>query len=283
MISSTSNPWEAPGWHAISREAQLAKHLLGTGATAIGKANYANLKGEYYNAFFGLSIGVERLAKLILIADYAVRNNGDMPTESVIRKFGHKLFELLNEVEAITNTHGLQLQYVRPSSIIVEKIIECLDSFANASKGRYANFSGLGEPTLIDHDPVSGWWEEVCELILIDHYYGKRVQKSVEQKAKLVDSFLSPMSQVLYFDERAERIDDVYTGSVRTGQTEVTQKYGRYYVLLVIRWLSDMFSSLARKACYEFGYDAFYGVWEHFETYTVEDQFLKTRKRWPLR
>jgi hypothetical protein len=35
----------------------------------LGRANYANKFGEYYTAFFGLSIGLERLAKLVLVAD----------------------------------------------------------------------------------------------------------------------------------------------------------------------------------------------------------------------
>ena len=68
------NPWEVPEWHAIEREAALVRHLVGSGATALGRANYADNIGEYYTAFFGLSVGVERLAKLIL-----VRTNGVYP------------------------------------------------------------------------------------------------------------------------------------------------------------------------------------------------------------
>ncbi|MCM4863688.1 hypothetical protein MMS55_29130 [Escherichia coli] len=51
------NPWDIPAWHALGREASLVTQLIGSGATAIGKANYADKIGEYYTAFFGLSVG----------------------------------------------------------------------------------------------------------------------------------------------------------------------------------------------------------------------------------
>lgn len=57
------NPWDIPEWHFIRQEAMLVRHLVGAGATALGQANYANQKGEFYRAFFELSVGMERLAK----------------------------------------------------------------------------------------------------------------------------------------------------------------------------------------------------------------------------
>lgn len=96
------NPCEVHEWHALGREASLVRHLIGSGATAIGRANYADKMGEYYTAFFGLSVGLERLSKLILVAHYAIENQGRMPDERVVRKFGHKLIDLTNEVENIS-------------------------------------------------------------------------------------------------------------------------------------------------------------------------------------
>lgn len=47
------NPQDIPAWHALGREASLVTQLIGSGATAIGKANYADKIGEYYTAFLG--------------------------------------------------------------------------------------------------------------------------------------------------------------------------------------------------------------------------------------
>ena len=70
-------------WRALQREAQLAAEQIAVGVTALGRANHAQT-GLYSQAFFGLSIGMERTGKLIFIANYAIRNNGSLPTNSIL-------------------------------------------------------------------------------------------------------------------------------------------------------------------------------------------------------
>jgi hypothetical protein len=275
------NPWDIPEWHALGREAALVRNLVGSGVTALGRANYADKIGEYYTAFFGLSIGLERLAKLILVADHAISHNGQMPAQGVVCKFGHKLVDLTNAADAVAQKHKLTLDYPRPATTISAKIIECLDAFADARRGRYANFVALGDPNLGQEEPIRKWWGEVAELILKEHYYGKQAQERVEARAKIVDTLMSP-STVLYINEAGEAMQDVLSSSIRTGQTDVVQRYGRYYALTVVRWLAELFSDLSSLACYTYNVDAFSGVWEYFRTYTLDDSFLKTRKIWPL-
>ena len=121
IFSSDENrkdPGEDPNWQPIRRETMLARELIGAGVTSLGKANHADRKGEYYNAFFGLSIGIERLAKLILVTDCAIRANGRMPPASKLKKFGHKIVQLLEEVDEVAKSNGLNLTYERPKSSI---------------------------------------------------------------------------------------------------------------------------------------------------------------------
>jgi hypothetical protein len=191
-VPREKNPWEIPEWRAIGREAALVRHLVGAGVTALGRANYADKTGEYYTAFFGLSIGLERFAKLILVADYAISNGGQLPEERVVRKYGHKLVALMNTTDAVSEKHKLKLSYSRPTTAISAKIIECLDAFADAGQGRYANFAELGDPNLGQEEPIQKWWGEVAELILKEHYYGRQAQTQVEARASLVDAMISP-------------------------------------------------------------------------------------------
>ncbi|RUT87465.1 MULTISPECIES: hypothetical protein [unclassified Mesorhizobium] len=281
-MAGHGNPWDIPEWHSVRRESMLIRQLIGSGATALGRANYADQVGEYYTAFFGLSVGLERLGKLILVADYAIANAGQMPGERVVRRFGHHLTDLLQAAHTVAGKQALKLDYPRPTDAISLKIVECLDAFADAGRGRYANFAALGDPNLGQHEPIGKWWGEVAELILKEHYYGKDIQKRVEGHASVVDSVMSPISLVLYINEIGEAMQDVLTSSIRTGQTELVQRFGRYYALTVVRWLSEIFSDLSRSACYSHNVEAFSGAWEYFQTYTVDDSFLKTRKNWPL-
>ena len=153
------------------------RHLVGSGVTALGRAGYADKFGEYYTAFFGLSVGLERLCKLALVADYAISHNGRMPEERVVSRFKHKLVGLMDAVDAVAQNHKLTLEYPRPPTTISVKIIECLDAFADASRGRYANFAALGDPKLGQEEPIRKWWGDVAELILKEHYFGKPAQE----------------------------------------------------------------------------------------------------------
>lgn len=282
-MSQKGNPWDIPEWHALGREGALVRHLVGSGVTALGRANYAEKTGEYYTAFFGLSVGLERLAKLVLVVDHAVSHYGRMPEQKVVSKFGHKLSNLMSTAEAIAQKRYVRLDFPRPTNAISAKIIECLDAFADASRGRYANFAALGDPNLgSEFEPIRKWWTEVAELILKEHYYGKQAQKRVETRARQVDSLMSDFTSVLYINETGDPMRDILSASIRTGQTGLVQRHGRYYALTVVRWLAELFSKLAQSACYTHNLDAFFGIWEYFQSYRVDDCFLKTRKIWPL-
>ncbi|SNB59171.1 hypothetical protein SAMN04487880_3449 [Marinobacter sp. es.042] len=277
-----SNPCNSPQWHAIRRESVLARDLIGSGVTALGRANYADQLGQYYSAFFGLSVGLERLSKLVLVVDHALSNHGQMPSEDVVRRYGHRLTELLNKVDQIALEHGAHLTYQRPKDIIALSIVDCLDSFADARRGRYANFGSLDTPNLSSEEPIKSWWELVAHHILSKHYEGKQIQRNVESRANMIDSIMSGFTHVLHVDESEQTMDNVRTASVRTGQTKVVQKFGRYHTLTTVRWLSDVYTQLAKMAAYQYRYEAFFGSWEFLQTYTVDDSFLKSRKVWPL-
>jgi hypothetical protein len=267
----------------LAREAKLVRHLIGSGVTALGRANYADGKGNYYVGFFGLSIGLERLAKPVLVADYAIENGGRLPPEAVVRQFGHNLAKLADAVDHIVHKHGVACRYPRPTDSISQAILECLDSFADAGRGRYVNFGSLGDPNLErEFEPIRMWWERVTEPILKAHFFGTAAETRVQARAHMVSSLMSPHAVVLFFGEGGEVIDDLEDASVRTGKTEFAQKYWRYYSLRLARWMSDVFRKLSHNAVYHRQIDVLFGHEEHFQTFTVDDSFLKTRKVWPL-
>lgn len=281
-MTNSQDPLNLPEWHAIGREVALVRQLVGAGVTALGRANYADRIGEYYTAFFGLSVGFERLAKLIIVADYAISHDGKLPKQQHVSRFGHRLIELMAFIDEISKKHNLSLRYGYPTEPISRRIVECLDSFADAKKGRYANFVSLGDPNLGQNEPVRKWWDSVAEMILDKHYYGKEGQRRVESRAEMVHMVMSKDSMVLHTSENGDPLRDLFSASVRTGQTEFVQRYGRFYTLMVARWLSHVFDEIATVATYAHNCGAFFGAWEPLQTYTVEDRFLRTRKIWPL-
>lgn len=277
------NPILNAEWQALARECSLVRQLLGSGVTALGKASYANGEGNYYVAFFGLSVGMERLAKLILVADYAIAHAGALIPEKEIRKFSHNIADLLGKVDEISKARSLSLQYSRPRGKISSAIVECLDSFADARRGRYANFQAIGDPDFTNQfEPVSKWWTDVAKPILAKHYHGTARELKVKANAQLIDQLIGDMTLVLHRNEAGDVMQDVRTASERTGETRLVQQYGRYYTLRIIRWMADIFICLSHEGGYRQGLGILFGHYELFHTFTVEDEFLKTRKVWPL-
>ena len=80
---------------AFLEEAEFTKEILAIGVTQLYKANYAS-QGIYYQSFTCLSTGLERLAKLCLILDYYIQQQGVLPSEKYIRNYGHRIPDLYN-------------------------------------------------------------------------------------------------------------------------------------------------------------------------------------------
>lgn len=282
MSAERREPMTIPEWHAMHREASLVSQIIGAGATALGRASYGNAFGEYYTGFFGLSIGLERLAKLILISDYVIENDGALPNQSVTKGYGHNLKRLISKADEIAKRRDIAIPYLSPSDPICAAVIECLDSFADASKGRYANFEAIGNPAFDPaEEPVAKWWTKVVEPILDKHYRRTSVENGVKSRAAAIDSMLADVATVRFIDESGNQMTDVASASERTGQTKTAQKYGRFYTLAIVRWLSHIFIQLVRDAGYRAETPTLFGHHEFFYSYMNDDSYLRDRKTWP--
>ena len=283
------NPQSIPEWRSIYRECELVRELIGAGATALGKANYADGIGHYYNAFFGLSTGIERLAKLILVADHIMHNNGVLPDEKIIqsyrRKYGHDLIKLLDVVESIAKKNNLKLTSPRPCNAISKSIVDCLNSFADASKGRYFNFNfNAVDDSNSDNtdEPIKKWWCEVAEPILKDHYIGTAIEEKVKQDIiKASNPNNDTAFFIFYIDETGGIIQDLPSCLERAGQTEIVQKFGRYYTLQIVRWIAEVFFIISRDSTFPYKFELLSGHYEHFQTFLTSDNILLTQEKWP--
>jgi hypothetical protein len=261
----------------------LVMEVVSSGANAIGRASYASGLGEYYTAFFGFSLGIERLAKLCLIVDYALEHNGTLPSQSLVKGYGHSLAKLIKAVQEIPPKHGLRSRFAFPNLPICYAIVECLDTFADARKGRYANFDALGNPSFdVNNEPLAKWWQTVAQPILEKHFNGTKAHAKAKQNAAVIDAMVSSFAVARFTTESGQLMDDIEAASFRTAETKVVQMYGRYYTLMIVRWLASTFAKLADEGSLRRRMPALFGHSEIFYTFTTEDEFLKHRKIWPL-
>jgi hypothetical protein len=269
----------APEWHALRREAELAAELLATGVTILGRANYAQ-KGLYNQAFFALSVGFERLAKLVLVADHAIENNGAWLTDQALKSIGHDISALLDACEPIAAKRmPCDKWAARPSLPVHSAIVTRLSEFARLT--RYYNLASLSNGKAArSSEPVEAWWRDVGKLILDRHYSAKQKAKHQAQSAK-TSALLSP-AIVLHHDEANKAITTVEQLMIRAGATRIVQRYGRLYVMQLIRWLSTITHELSRKGADQLRIEALFGLDEPFHVFCNEDRYLLGRETWSI-
>ncbi len=266
-------------WNALQREAQLAAEQVATGVTALGRAHHAQ-PGLYSQAFFGVSIGLERMGKLIFVGNHAIENSGGFPRDSDLRRIGHDLRELLPMCATIGETINPQRAYAsRPADSIHQGIEQTLSEFA--SKTRYYNLNHITGAAGQQADPITMWWQMVG-IPICERHYSDRQRKKDEANAVFMDKMLGDDSIVIHHGEDGAEIDNVGDLVARAGATTVVQKYGRLYTLQIVRWLAAILYELSHFGAYQKRIEPLLGLNDPFAIFGKDDRYLRDRKTWSI-
>ena len=275
-MNNTFDPLINPICQALRRECYLVRGLLSSGITALGNATVGN-KEKYYLAFFNLSIGIERLSKLVLIVNSKIRQNQFL-SEKEIRKYNHNISNLLETVFEIAKYHDLKLLYSYKKCIICDAIVSCLHCFADANKGRYANIQALDkQDASIEFEPIRRWSEEVDKLILDYHWHKTPKSKKLNSIATKIANQINDLSVFMWVNESGDKMN-LEESFLRINSDKVLFKYRRYYTLLIIRSVSEIFNELSQKNYLR----EFVGLYEFFQGFCLHDSVLLKNKKWPV-
>jgi hypothetical protein len=270
-----TSPFDA-NWHALTREAGLAAEHIAIGATALGRANYAQV-AYYSQAFFALSVGFERSCKLALLLDYSI-DNGAFPSENQVRRYGHRLDRLLNEASTIATKHNISPSL--PSTNIHANIIRILGEFAS-NVTRYYNIDVLTGAAGGPHpgDPIASWNTDVTALILQAHY-DQRTQARHESDAESVESLMGGSMRVIHTTETGQPIRTVLAGVRYTAQAEFARPWERMYVLQIGRFMRNVILKLSDERRSKGMVTPFLG--EFYRVFNAKDSHFRSRKSWSI-
>jgi hypothetical protein len=177
-------------------------------------------------------------------------HRGQFPDNDFLKnKFHHDLGVLLNHCEAVSAARRSTREYSkRPSHAVHQGIIQTLNEFGKLT--RYYNLDSLtGGKAAVSLEPVGAWWKRVGEPILSKHYTAR--QRTIDDtNAANLDELMREHVIVRHHSETGDAMNDVATVARRASETRVVQRYGRLYVLQIVRWLSYLISDLAQEAAY---------------------------------
>ncbi len=181
----------SPSFRLFQQEGYLVRGCLTTGLTALRDAPFKE-KGQYYTAFFQLSMGFERLMKLILILDHMAEHTSAVPSRSVLKNYGgktgHDLVELVKSICSHSPRSSDDLLETIKSGSLAFDLINFLTDFGNGA--RYYNLDALSSEKPPD-DPLSRW-NRIVQRILAEDFDARhqdRVRRSSAALAEEIKDF----------------------------------------------------------------------------------------------
>jgi len=253
----------------LMNEASLSAMSLGVGLTFIRKYNFSQ-EGYLMQSFFSISIGLERLMKLILLYDYRIKNN-KYPKDNYLRKYSHDLKILFKEVKNIAVKHNLKDLVVKlEKDLINDSIIDFFSLFAKQT--RYYNLDELTGRKSKILPPVSEWHQKINKVILERHYKPKGTKLKIYKKLSkdINDNIL-----VRQHNENGEMIDNAEKILIENDSLDIKQKYGMMYIFVVINFLVKILFELEIKG-------GFYPILREFFTvfYQEDLKYVLSKKTW---
>lgn len=209
-------------------EGSLTAFALAEGLDCLRKANVYE-KGMYYQSFFSLSIGLERLLKLIIIYEYRLRNNGDFPDNKEIKSKGHNLHEMFNIVVPKILENNLY-----------NNAINFLSNFAKTT--RYYNLDVLTGKEIEKLNPLSEW-NNIEKMILKE--YNVKI-RDIPNKNGLSNN-LNQITDVLFFDMNSNQINNAMYIVDEIEQRDVIQGYNVLVFYKIIRVLVNILAEYELK------------------------------------
>lgn len=217
----------------LLKEAGLASNCLGQGLTILKKATFVQ-KWNYYQAFFLLTIGMERLLKIIIITKYRTENQGLFPSDSHLRQLGHDIKKLIS----IVDTYEFDTD---EKEYITDEIqLDIIDFFTTFAKGsRYYNIDALVGSEK-QKDPLLEW---------------KMIQTKIKTKEGLVSKplpkgytqFINEFAMFVHYDEEGNFINSAEDFYKDWNILEKLQGFSIYHVWRILQILVDKLRSLEYK------------------------------------
>jgi hypothetical protein len=262
-------------FQALLREAELVAEHLGIGATALGKAA-SDRPAKYVEAFFALSVGIERGAKLALSINAAL-NDGDYLAERDLRAYSHNMARLLDEADQIRKDRELGSEPL-PDTEIHRKIVSTLTEFAT-NVTRYYNLEALSAANarVRSDDPIARWHKEVTQPVLRAHYSEAKRRRDLA-RADATQALYGPSTVVRHLTETGDLIRTVFDLEVSSAEAKAARPWERMYVLQLCRFLGRVLEGLGGRArAAGFPMPDFL---EFFFVFFQPDRDFRRRKRW---
>jgi hypothetical protein len=221
----------------LQQEGHLARASLLTGIDLLLKANLDERKiGNFYSSFFQLTIGIERILKLVVIANHMLENNYKPPTDAELKsKYGHNIKATYLYALSVRNKWGRKKVAPPISGSIEDKILDFLEKFAN--KARYYNLRELNNTTA-DRGPLGDWYSICKKIANVEIGFGKISKDSERIMHQMDEAGIVGYSATFDFDGHPMTLFDEYW------RMHLIEKIAPHMVFKVVQFITPLYDAL---------------------------------------
>ena len=247
--------------------------MIASGVTLLGKASSFK-SGFYSQAFFNLTIGLERTAKLILLLDYYFENDHTFFDNKTLIGYSHNLNKLFEAVKDVSEKLVTDENYKFPDTELHNELILFLSDFAKTT--RYYNLDLLTNTKKNQYDPIKAWNTDIGSLILKKYPLRKK-----SQVPEILIKAIEPHTRVMGTAEDHSPLNSLMEATQNNRRSEHINKYGRLLILQIVRTMAVTVSELTMKAYKEQTTDIPV-LTDFFRIYHNEDSYFLKRKTWTV-
>lgn len=259
----------------LQQEGHLISTCLSSGLTQLRNAHVHN-KGEFYAAFFNLSIGIERLMKAIVIMHHMLNHNLSVPTKNQLKGYGHDLIGLYETCVEVAITENSNVPSIAQLDNITRELLTLLSEFAKTT--RYHNLDALSA-SASGKDPLLHIGE-ILNMILQEDVPPSTVHRLTTSRSHMA-AVASSFSRIL-----AQGLDgsdlSLQEGFVQPALHESAVRFAVLRVVELLAPLKELISDISHKS-YTLGVQKppFPQMQEFLEWLWEDRKYVLGKKRWP--
>lgn len=227
----------------LNREASLVTSLLSNGLADFRSISKGN--GYYYQAFYSISIGLERLLKLLILSK---------SKKNSVKTFNHDIKKLFSVVSISFDKDSIE-----------QSIINFLQYFASKNRYLIPDILNSNDLSQISKEPITFFYNEVLNKII-----------KVHQPRRV---FVPPSDFPADVFHVAEDFSEVTNFQDMIVRGQLTEYASKYLVMYSGRILQPILNELYRIEGPKYGNPYFS---EGFVYLHQNDSYFKTRKTYKL-
>lgn len=227
----------------IHRETHLCAQSLANGLNCIRKYDFSNV-GLFYSGMFSVTIGFERLLKLILLLDYKIEFN-KYPGNQYLKSKGHEINKLIELCLVIARKHVVDINKLNFAEIREDELCTSIITFMTdfAVGARYYNLDTLTGKVHQNNEPLARWDSEINSLILERHPLPAKKLLAFKKNA----SEIADISMVHHTTENGSVVNNINDFMSMSAAVDHKQGYSVFYIYKIINYFLKVLVKLDLK------------------------------------